>query len=151
VTDTSPPLPEPRVNAVARRNQALLGYRVTSRDNGEVHAEWTPTEQIGNPMGFVHGGFVGVMVDELAGIAVATALVVAGAFPTATMHVEYVRGIRLGETHSCVGRVVRIGRGLSFAEAEIRDGQGRLCSRGQCTFALVLGEDNGAALGLTRV
>src|SRR3982074_265658 len=53
---------------------SLLGYRMVEIGEGRSLVSWTPGDNVGNPMGFVHGGFVGVMVDGVAGLRVPSLL-----------------------------------------------------------------------------
>lgn len=115
-----------------------LGYRVVEMDRGTARLEWTPDERIANPTGYVHGGYVAAIVDDTAGVAVASLLDELHGFPTVSMHVEFLRGIQLGRTHACHGVVVRAGRSLTVADAEIRSDEGELLARGTCEFALDL-------------
>jgi acyl-coenzyme A thioesterase PaaI-like protein len=55
------------------------------------------------------------------------------------MHVDFVRGIRVGDTVWCRGSVVHMGRRVTVADCAISsspsDGE-ELLARGTCTFAL---------------
>jgi uncharacterized protein (TIGR00369 family) len=119
---------------------SLLGYRMVEMGEGRSVVSWTPQANVGNPMGFVHGGFVGVMVDDIAGMAVSSMLPDWRAFPTASLHVDFLRGIRVGDTVSCRGTVVRAGRRLTVADTTIEDGDGQLLARGTCMFAVDLSD-----------
>jgi uncharacterized protein (TIGR00369 family) len=118
----------------------LLDYRMIEMGEGRSVVSWTPRENVGNPMGFVHGGFVGVMVDDIAGMAVSSMLPDWRAFPTASLHVDFLRGIRVGDTVSCRGVVVRAGRRLTVADTTIHDREGQLLARGTCMFAVDLAD-----------
>jgi acyl-coenzyme A thioesterase PaaI-like protein len=61
-------------------------------------------------------------------------------FPTASLHVDFLRGIRVGDTVECHGTVVRAGRRLSVVDATLHDGGGQLLARGTCTFAVDLSD-----------
>lgn len=117
------------------RNE-LLGYRVTRSGDGRSVLEWTPGEAVRNPLGIVHGGFVGVMIDDTCGTALVSTMAEPQGFPTVSMHIDFLRGIPVGQTHLCEGRVLRSGRRLAVVEATISSGDGKLLARGTCTFAL---------------
>ena len=119
---------------------SLLGYRMVEMAEGRSVVSWTPQDNVGNPMGFVHGGFVGVMVDDIAGMAVSSMLPDWRAFPTASLHVDFLRGIRVGDNVCCRGTVVRAGRRLTVADTTIEDGDGQLLARGTCMFAVDLSD-----------
>jgi uncharacterized protein (TIGR00369 family) len=119
---------------------SLLGYRMVEMGAGRSVVSWTPGDNVGNPMGFVHGGFVGVMIDDVAGMALSSLLTDWRAFPTASLHVDFLRGIRVGDTVDCRGFVVRAGRRLTVADTMVHDGSGQLLARGTCMFAVDLSD-----------
>jgi uncharacterized protein (TIGR00369 family) len=131
---------EPDWENLRNGRSTLLGYRMTDASEGRSLVSWTPGDNVRNPMGFVHGGFVGVVVDDVAGMAVSSVLPDWRAFPTASMHVDFLRGIRVGDTVSCRGIVVRAGRRVTVADTTIHDGEGQLLARGTCTFAVDLSD-----------
>lgn len=119
---------------------AHLGYELIGRRGGRSHIRWTPGPALANPAGYVHGGYIGIVVDDTAGTAMSTLLPVYRPYPTVTLHVEFLRGLRIGETFECHGAVKRVGRQVSFAETSIYDATGQLMAEGQCTFAVDLSE-----------
>jgi uncharacterized protein (TIGR00369 family) len=119
---------------------SLLGYRMVEMGAGRSAVTWTPGDNVGNPMGFVHGGFVGVMVDDIAGMALSSMLTDWRPFPTASLHVDFLRGIRVGDTVDCRGVVVRAGRRLTVADTTVHDADGQLLARGTCMFAVDLSD-----------
>jgi uncharacterized protein (TIGR00369 family) len=118
----------------------LLGYRMIEMRDGRSLVTWTPGDNLGNPMGFVHGGFVGVIIDDVAGMAVSSIMPDWRAFPTASMHVDFLRGIRVNDTVACEGVVVRAGRRLTVADTSVRGTDGELLARGTCTFSVDLSD-----------
>lgn len=111
-----------------------LGYELVGRRDGLAHLRWTPTERLANPLGFVHGGYVAVVVDDTCGVAVSSLLREFRPFPTASLHLDFYRGVRLGETVDCHGAVTRVGRHVTFAETSLYVDE-RLVARGGCVFA----------------
>ncbi len=116
----------------------LLGYRMVSLGKGRSEVSWTPGKNLSNPIGVVHGGFVGLIIDDICGMAIASILPDFRPFPTASMHIDFIRGIPIGHTASCRGVVVRAGRRITVADATITNQEGRLLARGTGTFALNL-------------
>jgi len=131
---------EPDWEKLRNGRSSLLGYGMVEMGGGRSVVSWTPQANVGNPMGFVHGGFVGVLVDDIAGMAVSSMLPDWRAFPTASLHVDFLRGIRVGDTVECRGVVVRAGRRLSVADTTIHDRDGQLLARGTCMFAVDLSD-----------
>jgi uncharacterized protein (TIGR00369 family) len=131
---------EPDYENLRNGRPTLLGYRMIEMDGGRSLVTWTPDANLGNPMGFVHGGFVGVMIDDVAGMAVSSVLPDWRAFPTASLHVDFLRGVKVGDTVNCRGIVVRAGRRVTVADTTICDDGGQLLARGTCTFAVDLSD-----------
>jgi uncharacterized protein (TIGR00369 family) len=81
-----------------------------------------------------------VIVDDVAGMAVSSVLTDWRPFPTASLHIDFLRGIRIGDTVECRGVVVRAGRKLTVADTSVVDASGQLLARGTCTFAVDLSD-----------
>lgn len=116
----------------------LLGYQIVTMKGGRSEVTWTPGKNLSNPIGVVHGGFVGLIIDDICGMAIASILPDFRPFPTASMHIDFIRGIPIGEAVTCRGVVVRAGRRITVADATISHEGGRLLARGTGTFALDL-------------
>ena len=119
-----------------RGNRAtLLGYRIVEAAGGRSRMAWTPTPELANPVGQVHGGYLGLIVDDACGTAFASLLTEFVVFPTVSMQLEFHRPIQIGETVDCRGTVVRIGRRFVVVDAVVRGAEGKLRARGTATFA----------------
>ena len=107
-TDLLPGAP----SAAAMRNgrDEYVGWTPIESGNGRSRVAWTPPPQLANPLGQAHGGFLGVIVDDVCGMAFASLLTEFRPFPTQSMQLEYHRPIMVGETVECRGTVVRVGR-----------------------------------------
>ena len=103
-----------------------------------AHMEWTPGPDLANPAGWVHGGWVGAIVDDVSGAALVSLVTDHRPFPTVSMHLEFIRPIELGVTHTVRAAVVRAGKRVSVVDATIHDAAGRLLARGTTTFSLDL-------------
>ena len=63
---------------------------------------------------------LGLIVDDVCGMAFASLLTEFVVFPTISMQLEFHRPIQIGETVECRGTVVRIGRRFVVADAVVR-------------------------------
>jgi uncharacterized protein (TIGR00369 family) len=124
----------PREQMVGNR-AALLGWRMVEAFEGRSRMEWTPTPELANPVGLVHGGYLGLIVDDVCGTAFASLLTEFVEFPTISMQLEFHRPIRIGETIDCRGTVVRVGRRFVVVDAVARGADGKVRARGTTTFA----------------
>lgn len=113
----------------------LLGYRVIECADGRSRVTWTPTPACANPVGQVHGGFLGLIVDDVCGMAFSSLLSEFRPFPTISMNLEFHRPIQIGETVECRGTVVRVGRRFIVADTVVLGTDGKLRARGTATFA----------------
>jgi uncharacterized protein (TIGR00369 family) len=110
-------------------------WTITSAKDGRSEATWTPTPDMANPFGNVHGGVIATVIDEITGAAIMTSIEAPSA-PTVSLHVEYLYGIAIGETYSAVGEIVRIGRALAIVDAKILNDGGKVFARGTCMFQI---------------
>lgn len=125
----------PSSEAMRNGRDEYVGWRPVESGNGRSLVEWTPPPHLANPLGQVHGGFLGVVVDDVCGMAFASLLTEFRPFPTLSMQLEYHRPIRVGEPHECRGTVVRVGRRTVVVDTVVVGRDGRLCARGTATFS----------------
>jgi uncharacterized protein (TIGR00369 family) len=105
----------------------LLGFALVSVSEGEVVFRGTPDDSMYNPIGLVHGGLVCTLLDSAAGCAVHSTLPTGTGYSSVEIKVSYLRPVRSGEGDLiATGRLVKGGRRIAFAEADVRDEQGRL-------------------------
>ena len=84
----------------------------------ELVAEFHTDEQMANPVGGLHGGMIAMIFDNALGTL--AACFAADAFaPTATMNVEYLRPVPLGERLYLRGRIMKKGRSLIHMRGEL--------------------------------
>ncbi len=94
----------------------------------------TPSFDHYNPIGSVHGGLAGTLLDSCMSCAVQTLLPAGQGYTTLEYRVHLVRGMsdKTGEVRA-EGRVVHAGRRTSTAEGRIVDAQGKLYAHGTTT------------------
>jgi len=88
-----------------------------------------------NLQGLLHGGMIATLADTAAGLAVRTELAPGRTHVTVSLAVQYLRPGGPGRIVGR-GRVLRIGRTLAHATAEVVDDQGRLLATASATIAL---------------
>jgi uncharacterized protein (TIGR00369 family) len=83
-------------------------------------------ESVYNPIGVVHGGLVCTLLDTVAGCAVHTTLPAGVGYTSIELKVNYLRAVHAGSGPLiAIGRVVKPGRRVTFAEGEVLDAAGR--------------------------
>jgi uncharacterized protein (TIGR00369 family) len=106
-------------------------------DGGWVEATWTPTALACNPHGTVQAGAHAVVLDAAMNFAVNAALTGRDRTKaTLEMKTETMRPAAAGEVHAARAHVTRLARQVAYAEAAVRDDDGRLVSRSTGTFLL---------------
>jgi uncharacterized protein (TIGR00369 family) len=112
-------------------------YGMAEDDTGWVRGTWEPTELACNPRGVVQAGVHGVILDAAMNFAVNTSLEGRDrARATLEMKTEIMRTAGQADQLAFRGEVSRLARLVAYAEASIRDQDGRLVSRATATFLL---------------
>jgi uncharacterized protein (TIGR00369 family) len=111
-----------------------VNLEFVSVEPGEVVFGSTPDESHYNPIGSVHGGYFATLLDSAAGCAVQSTLPAGMAYTSLEIKVNFIRGMTAatGPVH-VRGWVTKPGTKAAFAEAEIRDGAGRLLASASST------------------
>ncbi len=120
-------LPQPPITAT-------MDFRLVEVAEGRAVFRGRPAEFHYNPLGTVHGGFAGTLLDSVLGCAIHTTLPAGVLYTTLEYKVSLVRPIT-AETGEIVaeGRVVHPGRRVATAEGRLVDEAGRLSAHGTTT------------------
>ena len=110
-------------------------WKAVRMQDGQAEMSWTPTPDMANPVGNVHGGVIAMLIDEVTGAAVMTAIE-AGSAPTVSMNVDYLHALPIGGNYTAIGEVVRMGRALAIVDARILSEEGKVLARGTCIFQI---------------
>jgi uncharacterized protein (TIGR00369 family) len=123
-----------------------MGMRITELAWGRAAFEMLAADFRLQPFGVVHGGNIATLID--------TATFWACYLPmdsdddglaTVDLKLNYLAPARL-ELLRCAGTLIKAGKALSYAEAEVRGGDGRLVAHGTSTLMRLPGK--GVKLGL---
>jgi uncharacterized protein (TIGR00369 family) len=116
----------------------LFGQRVIEFDTarGWVRMSFVATDAFLNPAGAVQGGILGAMLDDTMGPAL-WLMNGAGAFSaTIDLNVSFLAaaapGLLYGE-----GKVVQLGKTISFLEAQLSDPEGRVIARSTASARMI--------------
>ncbi len=117
---------------------ALLNYRVTRVTPGEVAFRGAPEFAHVNPMGGLHGGWYGTVLDSCMACAVMTTVPKGSAYTTLEYKVNITRPIPEGTEVEAVGRVSHAGRSTGVATGEIHGvADGKLYATGSTTCIIM--------------
>ncbi|MEM7488711.1 MAG: PaaI family thioesterase [Pseudomonadota bacterium] len=126
-------LPQPPIARV-------LNYRVTEVSDGRVVFTGAATFDHTNPMGTVHGGWYGTLLDSCMACAVMTKVPRGHVYTTLEYKVNVVRNLPLGLEIEAVGQVSHAGRSTGVAEGVIRGvADGKLYATGSTTCLIMAG------------
>ncbi|MFD8491680.1 PaaI family thioesterase [Amycolatopsis sp. NPDC059657] len=105
---------------------------------GDVIFAATPDESLYNPIGMVHGGVAATMLDSAIGCAVHTTLPAGVGYTSVELKVNFLRAIHghTGEIRAH-GWVVKPGSRIAFAEADLRDADGKLLATASSTCLIM--------------
>lgn len=112
-----------------------FGMEVTAAARGEVRLGWEARPDHLNLQGLIHGGVLATLADTAMGLAVRSAMQPGRRHVTVELGVHYLRPAKPGPLEA-VGRAVRVGTQVAYAEADVLDGDGRLLARANGTYSV---------------
>ena len=114
-----------------------IGGSFSAYGDGWVDAKWVPTPVACNPHGIVQAGVHSVMLDAAMNFAINAGLDGRDRTrATLEMKAETMLPANAGSTYAVRGEVVRMAKQVAFAEAWVRNDEGKLISRSTGTFLL---------------
>ena len=118
--------------------QALLGFDLVEVAEGRVAFVCTPTAQMANPMGSVHGGVAMTLLDSATGAAVHSTLAAGQHYATLEMKVNLVRVVtaETGEVRA-EGSILHRGSRVATAEGRLTDAAGKLLAHATSTCLIM--------------
>ena len=115
-----------------------LNYWLDSVEDGRVVFRGVPEFAAMNPMGTLHGGWYGTLLDSCMACAVMTRVPKGWVYTTLEYKVNIVRPIPLGMEILAEGRVQHAGRSTGIAHGEIVGaGDGKVYATGSTTCILM--------------
>jgi len=98
----------------------------------------TSTEKHENLWRTIHGGVIASLVDAACSASLIPILMEDEMLMTATLQVQYLAPVRSGDLVG-QGRVIRRGKCLAYAEADIFNDQNKLIAKGNTSFMIMNG------------
>lgn len=121
----------------------VLNYTLHAVEKGRVAFRGTPLFEHTNPMGGLHGGWYGTLLDSCMACAVMTMVPKGQYYTTLEYRINIARALPIGMEIEAVGEVQHAGRSTGIARGEIRGlADGRLYATGSTT-CLIMGEPVG--------
>lgn len=113
-----------------------MGMEVVGATSGRVEIGLEVTDHHLNLQGSLHGGVIATLADTATGLAVRSLVPAGRRHVTIQLDVHYLAPGGPGRI-TAVGSTVRVGSQIAFAEADVRDGSGRLLARATATMAVM--------------
>lgn len=126
--------PGQQVNRLFRH----LGVNITHLDQQAAVLQCDIGEELLQGAGVLAGGILATLADEAMAHAVLARLQPQQRTATVEMSVRYLRPVHAGDVATARAWVLKQGRSIATAEAEVRDSQGRLAVKAAASF-MVLG------------
>jgi uncharacterized protein (TIGR00369 family) len=115
-----------------------LGYALHEISDGRAVFRGAPEFKATNPMGTVHGGWYGTLLDSAMACAVMTKVPRGSIYTTLEYKINILRSIPLGMTIDCIGVVNHAGRSTGVSTGEIRGVEdGKLYATGSTTCIIM--------------
>jgi len=112
----------------------LLGFRLAEVEHGRAVFEFEPAEYHYNPIGVVHGGVAGILLDSAMGCSVHSTLAAGMGYTTLEFKVNLVRAITMNTgTMRIEGTLVYGGKRAATAEGRVTDRNGKVYAHGSTT------------------
>ncbi|MBD3254414.1 MAG: hotdog fold thioesterase, partial [Candidatus Lokiarchaeota archaeon] len=103
----------------------FLNGRIMHAERGKVEIEFELRPEFANPTGLLHGGMQCALMDDTIGV-MTTTLGYQGFLITIDFHVDYLSKVKVDEKVKVMAKMVREGRNIVHAVAEIYDLNGKL-------------------------
>ena len=113
-----------------------LGLQDVAEEVGAAVIEMTPTEDMANTMGMVHGGVISALADSAMGRSLRTIKPGVVRSMSFDLKLSFISAAKVGETLRATGRVVHAGRRTAVTECRVEGSGGRLVATASGTFAI---------------
>ena len=115
-----------------------MGYALHAVSDGRAVFRGTPEFNVTNPMGTVHGGWYGTLLDSAMACAVMTKVPRGSIYTPLEFKINITRNIPLGTMIDCIAEVDHSGRSTGVSHGEIRGVEdGRLYATGSTTCIIM--------------
>jgi uncharacterized protein (TIGR00369 family) len=113
-----------------------LGLKLVETGDGTATVEMTPTEDMANHSGFVHGGMISTLADSAMGRSLRTLKPGVARAMSFDLKLSFINAAKIGESLRATGHVVHAGRRTAVTECRIEGQGGRLVATASATFAI---------------
>ena len=111
------------------------GMALADAEDGSVTLTLDLVDHHLNLQGLAHGGVLATLADAAMGLSLRSALEPGRRHVSVEIGVHYLRPVTRGRVRA-IGRAVRIGREIAFAQADVLDPNDRLLARADGTYSV---------------
>jgi len=122
--------------APSSRAWEWLGLTLVETGVGTATVEMTPTEDMANHSGFVHGGMISTLADSAMGRSLRTLTPGVVRAMSFDLKLNFISAAKIGETLRATGRVVHAGRRTVVTECRVEGSGGKLVATASGTFSV---------------
>ncbi|SEQ46420.1 uncharacterized domain 1-containing protein [Loktanella sp. DSM 29012] len=115
----------------------IMNYHLHSVDHGSIVFHGTPDFAHTNPMGGIHGGWYGTLLDSAMACAVMTTVPRGSVYTTLEYKINITRAIPPGTPIIATGQIDHAGRSTGVATGRITDADGKLYATGSTTCLIM--------------
>jgi uncharacterized protein (TIGR00369 family) len=113
-----------------------LGITLTEVNWGNAELQLNVTRKLIQSAGFAHGGVTAALIDSAVGLALCTMVGPRDRITTIELHVNFIAPAKLGLLKT-KGQILHRGRRTAVGDAEVRDEDGMLISKGSATYMII--------------
>ncbi|HKW71608.1 MAG TPA: PaaI family thioesterase [Candidatus Dormibacteraeota bacterium] len=113
-----------------------LGIKEVELGDGTAVLEMTPTADMANHSGFVHGGMISALADSAMGRSIRAIKPGVARGMSFDLKLSFISAAKVGETLRATGHVVHVGRRTAVAECRVQGPGQRLVATASGTFAI---------------
>ena len=111
------------------------GMALADAEDGSVTVALDLADHHLNLQGLAHGGVIATLADAAMGLSLRTALEPGRRHVSIEIGVHYLRPVTRGRVRA-IGRAVRVGREIAYAQADVLDATDRLLARADGTYSV---------------
>ncbi|HYU62427.1 MAG TPA: PaaI family thioesterase [Verrucomicrobiae bacterium] len=121
---------------VVSRAWSWLGISDVASEDGVALVEMTPTADMANSAGFVHGGMISALADSAMGRALRNIRPGVVRSMSFDLKLSFISAAKVGETLHATARVVHAGRRTAVTECRVEGPGQKLVATASGTFAI---------------
>lgn len=115
----------------------ILNFKLVHAEHGKAVFRGSPNATHYNPLGSVHGGWYGAILDSAMSCAVQTTLPAGVMYTTAEFKVNLIRPMFEHTSEvTCEGNIIHVGRTIGTSEGKLISSEGKLLAHGTATCAI---------------